>query len=173
MALAISRKGGPVIQQDSDNYIKIRGNVPVGNAIMFNKVGNLPPPYKAIVHAVGPKWSGSNKEREIALLKKAAVQSFQKSKEYYSIAFPAISSGTFGFPVDVCANTLIEAAGNFSKTEPNATLSEFNFIILKDNVDAFIQAAKNHIKDVRRVSDVSLATSISPNDSKAPEDRRR
>ena len=175
VALAISRKGGPVIQQDSDKYFKVRGKVFIGNAVMFNNVGNLPPPYKAIVHAVGPKWSGSNKEREIALLKKAAVQSFQKSKEYYSIAFPAISSGIFGFPVDVCANTLIEAAVNFSKTEPNATLSEFNFIILEDNVDAFVQAAKNHIEDVRRVSDVSLATSISPNDSKAEEesDRRR
>ena len=176
VALAISRKGGPVIQQDSDKHVKIRGNVPVGNTVMFNNVGNLPPPYKAIVHAVGPKWFGSNKEGEIALLKKAAAQSFQKCKKYYSIAIPAISSGTFGFPVDVCANILIEAAVNFSKTEPNATLSEFNFIILEDNVDAFIQAAKNHIKDVRRVSDVSLATSISPNDSKAEEeesDRRR
>ena len=176
VALAISRKGGPVIQQDSDKYVKVRGKVFIGNAVMSNNVGSLSPPYKAIVHAVGPKWSGSNKEREIALLKKAAVQSFQKSKEYYSIAFPAISSGIYGFPVDVCANTLIEAAVNFSKTEPNATLSEFNFIILKDNVDAFVQAAENHIEDVRRVSNVSLATSISPNDSKAEEeesDRRR
>ena len=80
VAFAIFRKGGLVIQQDSDNYVKIRGNVHVGNAVMFNNVGNLPPPYKAIVHAVGPQWSGSNKEREIALLKKAAVQEFSKIK---------------------------------------------------------------------------------------------
>ena len=171
VALAISRKGGPAIQQDSDNYVKIRGNVPVGNAVMFNNVGNLSPPYKAIVHAVGPRWSGTNKEREIVLLKRAVVQSFRKSKEYYSIAFPAISSGIFGFPIDVCANTLIEAAVNFSKTEPNATLSELNFIILEDNVDAFVQAAKNHIEDVhvRRVQDGSLASSIPSSGSKAEE----
>ena len=175
VALAISQKGGQVIQQDSDKHVKVRGNVPVGNAVMFNNVGNLSPPYKAIVHAVGPKWSGSNKERDIALLKKAAVQSFQKSKECCSIAIPAISSGIFGFPVDVCANTLIETAVNFSKTEPNATLSEFNFIILEDNVDAFVQAAKNHIEDVhvRRIQDGSLVSSIPSSGSKAEEESGR
>ena len=151
VACAISEKGGPVIQKDSSEHVSIYGKVAVGSAVILKNTGNLPPSYKAIVHAVGPKWSGKNDEKKIVLLNRAVFLSLQQSKDYSSIAIPAISSGTFGFPVDVCANTLIEVAVNFSKTEPNATLSEFNFIILEDNVDAFVQAAKKHMKDVLEV----------------------
>ena len=164
VALAISEKGGSVIQKDSDKYVSSTyGKVAVGSAVILKNTGTLPPSYKAIVHAVGPKWSGKEIEKDIALLKRAVYLSLKQSKDYFSIAIPAISSGMFGFPVHVCASALIEAVLQFSKKESQATLNEFNFIILEDNVDAFIQATKNHMEDVKEVKGAALPSIILTN----------
>ena len=159
VALAIAKKGGPIIQQESDNYVQYKGRVSTGSAVLFNKVGNLP--YKAIVHAVGPRWTyGGNHEREIALLKKAIRTSLSKARDYNSIALPAISSGIYGFPSDVCANALVEAAVEFSKNDPDSNISEINFVILQDNADVFLEAAKKHMKNVYTIQDPPVATLV-------------
>ena len=95
VALAITRKGGPVIQEESDEHVHRRGTVETGKAVLFTKTGNLPPPYKAIVHAVGPTWNHSSAahDRDIALLKKACMRALVCAKSYGSISIPAISSG--------------------------------------------------------------------------------
>ena len=152
-------KGGPIIQQESDEYVQYKGRVSTGSAVSFNKVGNLP--YKAIVHAVGPRWTYSgNQEREIALLKKAIRTSLSKARDYTSIALPAISSGIYGFPSDVCANALVEAAVEFSKSDPDSNISEINFVILQDNADVFLEAAKKHMKNICAVQDSTAATPV-------------
>ena len=95
VALAIARKGGPVIQEESDEHVRRRGTVETGKAVLFTKTGNLPPPYKAIVHVVGPTWKHSSAahDRDIALLKKACMRALVCAKSYGSISIPAISSG--------------------------------------------------------------------------------
>ena len=159
VALAIAEKGGPIIQQESDEYVQFKGKVSTGSAVLFNRVGNLP--YKAIVHAVGPRWAYSgNHEREIALLKKAIRTSLSKARDYTSIALPAISSGIYGFPSDVCANALVEAAVEFSKNDPDSNISEINFVILQDNADVFLAAAKKHMENVRTLQDPPAATPV-------------
>ena len=159
VALAIAKKGGPIIQQESDEYVQYKGKVNTGSAVLFSKVGNLP--YKAIVHAVGPRWTYSgNHEREIALLKKAIRTSLSKARNYTSIALPAISSGIYGFPSDVCADALIEAAVEFSKSDPDSNISEINFVIFQDNTDVFLEAAKKHMENVRTLQDLPAATPV-------------
>ena len=159
VALAIAEKGGPIIQQESDEYVQFKGKVSTGSAVLFNRVGNLP--YKAIVHAVGPRWTYSrNHEREIALLKKAIRTSLSKARDYNSIALPAISSGIYGFPSDVCANALVEAAVEFSKSDPDSNISEINFVVLKDNADVFLAAAKKHMENVLTLQELPTAASV-------------
>ena len=175
VALAIAEKGGPIIQQESDNYVQFKGKVSTGSAVLFNRVGNLP--YKAIVHAVGPRWIyGGNHEREIALLKKAIRTSLSKARDYTSIALPAISSGIYGFPSDVCADALVEAAVEFSKNDPDSNISEINFVVLQDNADVFLAAAKKHMENVRTVQDSPAATHVTTPTSNQGDDtasRRR
>ena len=175
VALAIAKKGGPIIQQESDEYVQYKGRVSTGSAVLFNKVGNLP--YKAIVHAVGPRWTYSgNQEREIALLKKAIRTSLSKARDYNSIALPAISSGIYGFPSDVCADALVEAAVEFSKSDPDSNISEINFVILQDNADVFLEAAKKHMENLRTLQDPSAATPVTTPTSNQGDDtanRRR
>ena len=161
VAQAIEAKGGAEIRQDSERYVRARGKVSTGSAVLFNRVGNLPPPYKAIVHTVGPRWYQRN-EKEKSLLKKAVFSCLKEAKDYNSIAIPAISGGIYGFPSDVCAIVLMEAAKAFSEKEKHSTLNEINFVVFQDNVDTFVSAAKAVFPDIRcpgdTVSNQSIAT---------------
>ena len=82
VALAIAKKGGLEIQKDSDDYIQKYGTVEVGKAILLEQTGALPPPYKAIVHAVGPQWhpDSDQHKKEIALLKKTCRKQGRRTK---------------------------------------------------------------------------------------------
>lgn len=149
VALAIAKRGGPDIQKDSDEYISVRGGsvIETGTAIIIPNTGNLPPSYKAIVHAVGPKWQ-SDHGKEIALLKRCCRRALSVARTYGSIAIPAISCGMYGFPGDVCADTLLKAVVKFSSDEPGANLNNINFIIMKENATHFLEAAKANLKDI-------------------------
>ena len=128
VARAIAQKGGQVIQDDSTQQVKRCGKVDTGNVWLTTKTGNLP--CKALIHAVGPRWSGGNKkEVEVALLYKACRNSLEQSTAYRSIVFPAISSGVYGFPIDLCADTMIRAALDFSSDNPDSQLKNVTFIV--------------------------------------------
>ena len=59
----ISRKGGPIVQEELTKYVKSTGQLSIGNAVLKG-VGNLP--CKAIIHAVGPRWKGGqNNEADL------------------------------------------------------------------------------------------------------------
>ena len=162
IAAAIVKRGGPVIEEDSRRYIDKKGRLSDGNVVLFPRAGNLP--YKAIVHAVGPIWSRSgNNIRETALLKKAVRQSLEKSMSYASIAIPAISSGVFGFPVDVCADTILKAIVEFSGTDPGSQsqLNEINIVIFQDNVNEFLKASERELRGFQSYSTTPSSLSSS------------
>ena len=138
VAAAIAAKGGPMIQQESLQRVKKSGKLDDGDAWLTTKVGALP--CKALIHAVGPRWSGGQ-SKEKGLLSKACTSSLLKACNYRSIAFPAISSGIYGFPLDQCAETLVKAAVEFSEKYPVAELQEMYFVLFKQNdAQAFIKA---------------------------------
>ena len=154
VAGAVLDRGGSVITKDSNDYIRKYGRVAVGSAVLFPRVGNLPPPYKAIVHAVGPRWNsfGSN-DREIAQLKKAVKTSLKVSRGYISIAIPAISGGMFGFPPDLAASTLVRGVVEFFEGDLNFNLNDVNFVISQDNVSVFMKAIKDHFESIHTFYD--------------------
>ena len=176
VAQAIEEKGGFQIKQDSEDLIRRKGRVATGSAVLFPRAGNLPPPYKAIVHAVGPQWINKS-TREKALLRKAVLSSLTEAKDYISVAIPAISGGIYGFPPDVCAELLMEGVKKFSETERNATLSEINFVVFQDNVDNFIDAAKKVFDNIRSHSDTATipqhVSASNNNGSNTTQGRRR
>ena len=126
VAMAISNKGGPTIQQDSDQHVRRKGRLSVGEAWLTKQVGNLP--CKALVHTVGPVWSGGWKKEE-ALLGKACKDSLYAAKSYNSIVFPAISSGIYGFPITKCAETMVNSMIEFCKRNPMCDLREIGIIL--------------------------------------------
>jgi O-acetyl-ADP-ribose deacetylase len=125
VAGAISRKGGPIIQEESDAI----GYVPVGECAMTSG-GRLKAPH--VIHAVGPRMGEGDEENKL----KNAISSVLKLatlKGLKSIAIPAISAGIFGFPKDKCARILIEETATFVREEMT-TLNEIVFCLLDTDI---------------------------------------
>ena len=101
VAGAIRERGGPSIQEECDRI----GHTAVGTAVMTG-AGNLRA--KQVIHAVGPRMGEGDEDRKLS----SAVRSALALADRYglrSIALPAISTGTFGFPMDRAARiTLTE-----------------------------------------------------------------
>ena len=68
-------------------------------------------PFKKIIHAVGPVWETGG-QLKIDQLKNAVNNSLELAGVLglQSVAIPAISSGVFGFPRDLCAQCFFEQA---------------------------------------------------------------
>lgn len=99
VAGAIRMKGGPSIQKECDRI----GHCPVGSAVI-TKGGKLKA--KFVIHAVGPMGSDPNADDLLASATRSSLQ-VADQKKLKSIAFPAISTGIFGFPIDRCAQIML------------------------------------------------------------------
>ncbi len=101
---AIHRAGGPAILEECRRL----GGCAVGEA-KGTTAGRLPARW--VIHTVGPVWQGGE-QRERELLRSAHESSLRVAAELgaASVAFPAISCGVYGFPVDEAAPIAIEAA---------------------------------------------------------------
>lgn len=121
VAGAIVRKGGRIIQEESDRI----GFVPVGGAAMTSG-GKLRA--RHVIHAVGPRMGEGDED---AKLRKAitSVLSLAVEKGLASISVPAISAGIFGFPKDRCARILVGETTAFLKKRPETTLRLVEFCI--------------------------------------------
>ena len=102
VAGAIRRKGGPAIQHEC---AKIGGTY-IGGAVITTG-GNLKA--KHVIHAVGPRMGEGDEDEK---LRNATVNSLKLAEEngFKSIAFPAISTGIFGFPMQRGAEIMLKAA---------------------------------------------------------------
>ncbi len=99
VAGAIRRRGGSKIQEECNRI----GGTHVGGAVITTG-GNLAAKY--VIHAVGPIHGD---DHEDAKLKDATLKSLILADKHNlrSIAFPAISTGIFGFPKDRCATIML------------------------------------------------------------------
>jgi O-acetyl-ADP-ribose deacetylase len=100
----IHRAGGPRIMEECRRL----GGCPTGDA-KATGAGNLPARY--VVHAVGPVWNGGE-AGEPELLASAHRRSIEVADGLgcVSVAFPAISTGVYGYPVDRAARVALPAA---------------------------------------------------------------
>jgi O-acetyl-ADP-ribose deacetylase (regulator of RNase III) len=140
LAAAIVKKGGQIIQDESDKI----GYVLVGNAVITT-AGKLP--CKAVIHAVGP-INGERKENEKLRLVINNVLNLAQQYEFKSISIPAISTGIFGFPKDKCTKILIEESLKFSRNQSSTpTLEIIEFCIYEDETLNQFKKEFNEIKE--------------------------
>jgi len=136
VAGAISKKGGPIIQSESDMYIAKNGALEDG-AVVSLSAGNLKCRY--VIHAVGPIYH-DGKQGEDIFLTMAIRGCLDKANELKleSISIPAISTGIFKFPKPLCAEIMFNTTLNFISTVPNSTLKEIRFTNFdEDTVNIF------------------------------------
>ena len=105
VAGAIRKKGGPTIQEECNKI----GDTYVGGAVITTG-GNLKAKY--VIHAVGPRMGEGNEDEK---LENATLNSLKliDEKKLNSIAFPAISTGIFGYPIDRCAKIMISTVKEY------------------------------------------------------------
>lgn len=114
VAGAISRRGGPEIQRESDAWVRHHGHVPTGSAAVTTG-GRLPAKY--VIHAVGPVYDGTSRSAELLASAVRSSLALADEKALKSVALPAISTGIFGYPLDEAASVMVSAAADYLEGE--------------------------------------------------------
>jgi O-acetyl-ADP-ribose deacetylase (regulator of RNase III) len=127
---AIHRAGGPEILAECRRL----GGCDTGDA-KATTGGRLPARW--VIHAVGPVWRGGT-AGESDLLASAHRRSLEVARDVgaRTVAFPAISCGVYGYPVQLAAPVAIEAVRPF---EPD--FDEIRFVFLGDDLREVFAAA--------------------------------
>jgi O-acetyl-ADP-ribose deacetylase len=100
----ISRAAGPELDRESMLFVQKHGPLATGSAVVTT-AGKLP--FKGVIHAVGPRFGEGDEE---AKLFRALQAAFQLAAERgWSVAFPAVSSGIFAVPLEICARAYLKA----------------------------------------------------------------
>jgi O-acetyl-ADP-ribose deacetylase (regulator of RNase III) len=136
VAGAISRRGGPLIQQESDVWVREHGPVSHSEPAVTSG-GELPCRY--VIHAVGPVWGEGDED---ARLTSAVIGSLHTAERLglTSIALPAISTGIFGFPVERAANVILGAIEGYFTDYPSSGIKLVRLILYDQfTLDAFIK----------------------------------
>ena len=143
VAWAIVRRGGEIIQQESDDWIRKHGIVSHAHPA-WTSGGNLPAKY--VIHAVGPVWgdtqdasAGGDEDNKLAAAVNGSLEVADELK-CSSISFPAISTGIFGFPKERAAKVIFDSIEKyFSQHESGIKLVR---LVLFDDatINAFLKA---------------------------------
>lgn len=129
VAGAIRIKGGPGIQEECNRIGPIR----VGEAVVTGG-GNLKASY--VIHAVGPVYGEGGEDEK---LRNATLNSLERASEkgMKSIAFPAISTGIFGFPKDRCAQIMLRTVSEFLANRETSLEKVILCLWSRDDLDLF------------------------------------
>ena len=102
----IARAAGPALQDECDRIVRACGPLPTGSAVITS-AGNLS--FKGVIHAVGPRYGEGDEEAKLVRALTAAF-ACAKERKWQSVSFPAVSSGIFAVPLDICARAYVNAA---------------------------------------------------------------
>lgn len=139
---AIHRAAGPDLLKAGQEIVAKQGFLATGEAVItpgFNLYA------KHVIHTVGPIWRGG-RNREKELLKKAYFSCLKLAYDHKikTIAFPAISCGVYGFPLDLAAPIALDALNEGLK---NKWIQEIYFYLYNKEVfRVFLEEAKRLFK---------------------------
>ena len=130
---AIHRAAGPELL---DECRQLKG-CPTGEARI---TGGYRLPARHVIHTVGPVWQGGD-HREAELLASCYRNSLQLAvdRQLNSIAFPAISCGVYGYPLDQAAEIAVSEIRKFIKQD--SPLERVILVAFNDELYGVLQAA--------------------------------
>jgi O-acetyl-ADP-ribose deacetylase (regulator of RNase III) len=140
---AIHGKGGPTILEECR---RIRASewpngLPTGRAVITTG-GNLKA--KHVIHTVGPVWHGGS-HGEAGFLAAAYYNSLElaSSKKLKTVAFPSISTGAYGYPVEKASRTALATLKQFLEKEH--TLRQITIVLFTEHDLETYKEAANEI----------------------------
>lgn len=134
---AIHRAAGPSVMAELDAIRKEIGHCPTGKAVVTG-AGNLKARF--IIHAVGPIYRGGN-AGEPALLASCYREALAlaAARHLRSVAFPAISAGVYGYPLDEVARIALREVRSFLETP--SSIGEVVFVLFGEHAMQTFQCA--------------------------------
>ncbi|MBN1302820.1 MAG: macro domain-containing protein [Anaerolineales bacterium] len=138
----ISRRGGPAIQRESNEWVAVHGPVPHASPA-WTSAGELPARY--VIHAVGPMWGEGDEDAKLA----AAVDGtlwLAEELDLVSISLPAISTGIFGFPKERAAGVIFLAIEDHFVANPSSGVRQVRLVLYdRPAVETFLEAWKERL----------------------------
>ncbi len=130
IALKIKNKAGSKLEEEGNEIVKKLGPIKTGSAVITT-AGNLP--FKGVIHVVGPVFGEGDEEEK---LKNGLKEAFliASDKKFSSLSFPAVSSGIFAVPLDICAKSYLQAVLEFSKENPKSTLKLIRLVLFTKEI---------------------------------------
>jgi O-acetyl-ADP-ribose deacetylase (regulator of RNase III) len=138
---AIRRAGGPQIEEACARIRAEQGGCPTGSAVI-TVAGRLPARY--VIHAVGPVWRGGG-QGEAGLLASAYRASLELAAQHglRTVAFPSISTGAYGYPVEQAARVALRAVADALASLP---IEEVRFVLFSaGDLDAYTRAVQQEL----------------------------
>ena len=136
---AIHRAGGPAILEECRQIVARIGRLPAGQAVATSG-GKLPA--RHVIHTVGPFWNGGNRG-EAETLASCHRESIRIADELglASVAFPAISTGAYRYPVEEAAQVAVNSAADALGKATH--VREVRFVLFdRDALDIYADAAR-------------------------------
>lgn len=125
VAGAILRRGGPQIQTESHEWVRQHGLVEHSKPA-YTSSGNLP--CRFVIHAVGPVWGEGNEEAKLTDAIRGSLR-LADHLSLHSISFPAISTGIYGFPVQLAAQVISTAISSYLAVNPSSGLELIRLVL--------------------------------------------
>jgi putative ATPase len=135
VAAAIARAAGPALEEDGDRIVRARGPLGIGEAVATS-AGRLP--FKAVIHAVGPHQGVGGEEDKLARAIGSAL-AVAHERGFRSLSFPAVSSGIFAVPLDVCARAYVRAVREFFAAHPSTPLASVRLCLFDGPLCALVE----------------------------------
>ncbi|XP_063743501.1 LOW QUALITY PROTEIN: poly(ADP-ribose) polymerase family member 14-related sequence 1 [Eleginops maclovinus] len=143
LAKALLIAAGPQFQDECDKIISLKTQLMAGDCVITGAGGQLC--CKKVIHAVSPIYDKAYPQKPSAQLKRAVKGSLELAEKHnlVSVALPAISRNQ-GFPLDVCANTIVRAVKDYcSDKYGDNTLKTIHLVNNDDSaVQAMVAAAR-------------------------------
>jgi len=135
---AIHRAGGPEILEECRKIREKQGGCPTGEAVATTG-GRLHAQY--VIHTVGPVWQGgSHQENELLASCYRNSMVLAARLKCRSVAFPSISTGAYGFPVQRASKIAITT---ITEQIPKLNLEEVRVVLFSEaDFDVYRQAAE-------------------------------
>jgi O-acetyl-ADP-ribose deacetylase (regulator of RNase III) len=118
LAAAISDEAGPELERQCEMAIEKIGRIPVTQNVVTT-AGRLP--YKGVIHAVGPRMGDGNEQSRI---ERTVINCLRRAdgRGWKSVALPAISTGLFCVPMEVCAEAFGQAVPRYWQEYPSSSV---------------------------------------------------
>lgn len=140
---AIHRAAGPeLVEECRTLLVDAQGRRCPTGEVRVTQAYRLPS--RIVIHGVGPRYDESDPERSAALLRSVHQNALAaaRERECKSIAFPAISTGVFGYPMDEAARIAVGAAAEFLRGD-HGTVDLVRFVLFsEDDLMTFDEAVR-------------------------------